>query len=99
LIPNLIGFAFLETPLLTPRMAARIHDSVMNNAEQAIYLNWKEERLVPDLSKDAESFFKRLFQWQEDFTECYMRIGLRLHRGDYYPDPIVMERTLHSTTS
>lgn len=48
-------------PLLTPRMAARIHDSAMNNAEQAIYLNWKEERLVPDLSKDAESFFKRSF--------------------------------------
>ena len=26
-------------PLLTPRMAARIHDSAMNTAEQAIYLN------------------------------------------------------------
>jgi hypothetical protein len=35
----------------------------------------------PDLSKDAESFFKRSFQWREDFTECYMRIGLRLQRG------------------
>ena len=47
----------------------------MNNAEEAIYLNWKENRLVPDLSKDAESFFKRSFQWREDFITCYMRLA------------------------
>ena len=75
-------FGNTADPLLTPRTAAHIYDTLMYNAEESmIYLNWKKGRQVPDLPQEAEPFFIRSLEWRNDFTACYMRIGLRLQKG------------------
>jgi len=67
-----------EDHWLTPRMAARIHHVAVVDGDTMLE---DIEFMTPCLPKVARSFFKRSREWRLNFQECYLRIAMRLQKG------------------
>jgi hypothetical protein len=67
-------------PLLTPRMAACIHDRADYVVAHELRDYYTDDTL-PTLPDEALLFFKRSAEWRDDYYQCYTRIGMRLEKG------------------
>ncbi|KAL3775062.1 hypothetical protein ACHAW5_001196 [Stephanodiscus triporus] len=67
-------------PLLTPRMAARIHELAGITLDHELR-DYYTDDILPTLPEEALLFFKRSAEWRDDYYQCYTRIGMRLQNG------------------
>ena len=80
-------------PLLTPRMAMKIHYTATSYAENLV----EDIDFYPRLPKVARPFFNQSKKWRLAFRDCYARIGLRLQKGlDPSPNCTGEEMAFHN---
>ena len=83
---QLFGTTSDDNPLLTPRMAARIHSLVSLATEDELRDYYTDGCIPIYLPEEALPFFRRSAEWRDDYYQCHARIGMRL-QGGLLPKP------------